>query len=124
MKRHTPIYNNNTLQQPRPTAGPGEAYLDLFVRVHTELSLGQEPGLPGCLVGLQVLPVLPDVGPRPHPVEPTDVNLQDAFECIAPPVRETACTHTQTHTHTHTHTLDFVKDRLDLWIIIFFIAQC
>lgn len=45
-------------------------------------------GLVGLLVGLQVLSMLPDVGPGPHAADTLDVDLHDAVERVLPPVGE------------------------------------
>lgn len=66
-----------------------QQHLDVALYVQVRLVLAQQFGLVGSLVGLQVLSVLSDVGPRPHVSEASDVDLQDAVEGVPPPGRGT-----------------------------------
>lgn len=59
--------------------------LDDSLGVRAQLAGGQQLGSVRRLVGLQVVAVLPDVGPAPHAVEASDVNLQDAADSVLPP---------------------------------------
>ena len=61
------------------------AHLDKLLVVLAHLGLGQQLGPVRGPVNLQVLPVLSDVGPRPHAAEAPDVDLQDAVGGVPPP---------------------------------------
>lgn len=68
----------------KEAAATGHSDLNVEVVLLVLLVAGQF-GLVGLLVGLQVLPMLSDVGPRPHAADTLDVDLHDAVERVLPP---------------------------------------
>lgn len=54
----------------------------------------QKSCLVGHFVGLQVLPVAPDVGPGPHGGQASYMDLQDAVEGVPPPEQGKEIKHT------------------------------
>lgn len=71
---------------------PKSINLNLSLSVQVWLVLAQQFSLVGFLVGLQVLSVMPDVGPGPHATDTSDANLHDAVKGIPPPGGESKCT--------------------------------
>lgn len=66
-----------------------DQHLNVSLSVLVWFVLTQQLGFVGSPVGLQVFSVLSDVGPGPHVIDASNVDLQDAVEGISPPGRTT-----------------------------------
>lgn len=71
-------------------------YLDLLLCVLVHFARADQLGPIGGPVGLDVLPVLSDVGPGPHAADASDVDIHDSTEGIAPPSKDTHTLSTST----------------------------
>lgn len=60
-------------------------YLNLLLCLLADFVRADQLGSVHCLVGLQVLSVLSDVGPGPHATDASDVDVHDRVESIMPP---------------------------------------